>query len=151
MNVKLSLAEGLNVAGMLLVKLTANGHEGYFDLHTWPDLNIISEDFAKEIDAIVWKLPNDTPEQVKNRKKLYSLSVTAGEVQIENVVCVGIDSETFSGMTRFMHPEIIGYLGLNFLRELNATIDFNKAELTLRFPDKCRKKPAYVMVNQGML
>lgn len=151
MNVKLSLAEGLNVADMLLVKLIANGHEGYFALSYWPNLNLICEDLVKDLDAIVWKLPNDTPEQVKNRKKSYSLSVTAGEVQIENVVCVGIDSETFSGMTRFMHPEIIGYLGLNFLRELNATIDFNKAELTLRFPDKCRKNATYVMVNQGML
>lgn len=145
MNVKLSLVEGLNVADMLLVKLIANGHEGYFALNTWPDLNIISEDFAKEIDANVLRQVTVTSEQGKIRRNIYGMSVSVGDVQIDNVISVGFDSETFSGMTRFMHPEIIGYLGLNFLRELNATIDFNKAELTLRFPDKCRKNATYVM------
>ena len=145
MNVRLSLAEGLKVADMLLIKLTVNGREGYFALNYWPNLNLICEDLVKEIDAKEWHLPSDTPEQVNNRKKLYSVSVTAGEMQIENVVCVGIDSETFSGMTRCLHPDVIGFLGLNFLRELNATIDFNKAELILRFPDRCRKNASYVM------
>ena len=109
MNVKLSLAEGLNVAGMLLVKLTANGHEGYFALHTWPDLNIISEDFAKEIGA---KVLRPSSEQGKIRRNIYSISVTVGEVQIDNVISVGFDAKPFS-MFKSQHPELKGFLGLN--------------------------------------
>lgn len=144
MNVKLSLAEGLNVAGMPMVKLIVNGHEGYFALNTWPDLNIISEDFAKEIGAKVLRPVNVTSEQGKIRRNIYSISVTVGEVQIDNVISVGFDAKPFS-MFQSQHPELKGFLGLSFLRELNATIDFNKAELTLRFPDKCRKNATYVM------
>ena len=151
MNVKLSLAEGLNVAGMLLVKLTANGHEGYFALHTWPDLNIISEDFVKEIDANVLRQVTVTSEQGKIRRNIYGMSVSVGDVQIDNVISVGFDSKAFSEIFNSQHPELKGFLGLGFLRELKATVDFNKDELTLRFPDRCRNKPAYVMVNQGML
>ncbi len=147
MNVKLSLAEGLNVAGMPMVKLIANGHEGYFALNTWPDLNIISEDFAKEIDA---KVLRQSSEQGKIRRNIYSISVTAGEMKIEDIICIGFDTRPFS-MFNSQHPELKGFLGLSFLRELNATVDFNKAELTLRFPDRCRKKSAYAMVNQGIL
>ncbi len=142
MNVKLSLAEGLNVAGMPMVKLIVNGHEGYFALNTWPDLNIISEDFAKEIGA---KVLRPSSEQGKIIRNIYSLSVTVGEVQIDNVIGVGFDAKPFS-MFKSQHPELKGFLGLSFLRELNATVDFNKAELTLRFPDRCRKTPTYVMV-----
>ena len=147
MNVKLSLTEGLNVADMLLVKLIVNGHEGYFALNLWPNLNLICDDFAKEIGAKEWHLSSDTSEQGNNKKSIYSIPVTAGEMHIENVVCVGVDSESYSEMLRNLHPELKGSLGLNFLRELKATVDLNKAELTLRFPDKCRKNPTYLMVN----
>ena len=78
MNVKLSLVEGLNVADMLLVKLIANGHEGYFALSYWPNLNLICEDLVKDLDAIVWRLPNDTPEQVKKMLDIGAWAVVVG-------------------------------------------------------------------------
>lgn len=142
MNVKLSLAEGLNAADMPMVKLIVNGHEGYFALNTWPDLNIISEDFAKEIDANVLR---QSSEQGKIRRNIYGISVTAGEMKIEDIICIGFDTRPFSKIFKSQQPELKGFLGLGFLRELKATVDFNKSELTLRFPDRCRKNATYGM------
>lgn len=138
MEYNLSFADSMKAAGVPIVKLHVNGHEGFFMVDTGANVCHIDTAFAKEIGA------EETETSTKNTISLggrtavvstYHLTFTIGDWELSEVKCTSSSMSVAQERLLKKGVRMDGIIGMPMLSFLQAEISLSKCILTFNMPD----------------
>lgn len=134
----LSFADSMKVAGVPIVKLQVNGHEGFFLVDTGANSCLIDDSFARNIGAEEIKTSTKNTISLGGRtavKHMYNLTFTFGEWELSEVKCTSSSMRVAQEHLLKKGIRMDGIIGVPMLSFLQAEINLNKFVLILNMPD----------------
>ena len=134
----MSFTDAMKVAGVPMLKLLVNGHEGVFVVDTGANCCQIDEEFAKEIGAE--EIPSSTKSTISLGGRTpvshsYYVTFTLGEWELSEVPCTGNNFGTAKEYLRRKGVRMDGIIGVPVMSALHAVIDMNECTLTFNLLD----------------
>lgn len=134
----LSFADSMKVAGVPIVKLQVNGHEGFFLVDTGANSCLIDDSFARNIGAEEIKTSTKNTISLGGRtavKHMYNLTFTFGEWELSEVQCSSSNLRVAKEHLLKKGIRMDGIIGVSMLKFLQSEIDLRKCVLTFNMLD----------------